>query len=477
YVKPKVVIYSTGEELEEPGVPLKPGKIYDVNRFSLSAAVEEAGCQPSPRSILPDDYGKLKEAILEGVKEADVVLVSGGTSAGAGDLLYRVLEELSGGLLFHGVAVKPGKPTAAALIEGKPVFALPGYPSSALMVFLRLVKPVLRFLAGLPPFEEEELVEARVGEKIFSVQGRLEFLPVHLVSGREGLTVFPAKLAPGAVSALASADGFIEIGEEKAFLEEGEKVKVRLFSRRLMLPDLTIIGSHCLGLELLLKLLREKHPEFTVKTVWVGSSAGLSALRRGEADLAGIHLLDEKTGQYNLPFIEEFGLKGRVALFSGYLRRQGFMVASGNPKGFKGLEDLLRPDIKMINRNPGSGTRILLDFHLKRLAESQGLTLEELTVKIEGYEVEARSHSAVAAAIAQGKADVGLGIETAASLYGLDFIPLAMEHYDFAVNLESLEKPAVKAFLSLLSSKEFKEALTGKVKGLIPTESTGKQVL
>jgi len=476
YVRPRVAILSTGSELAEPGSMLPPGKIYDINSFSLHAAVVELGCIPLFLGVVPDEASRLKAKILEGLSHAHLVLVSGGTSAGAGDILYRVLEELSGSLLFHGVAVKPGKPTVAAVVEGKLVIGLPGYPTSALMIFHRLVKPVLAAMMGFQ-LGEEEAVEAVLGEKVFSEQGRREFLPVHLYLGEKGLVAFPCKGGSGAITTLASADGFLEIGEDRVILDEGEKVRVRLLTREFRPPHLVIVGSHCLGLELLLKILREDYPWLVFKTVNVGSAGGLAALRRGEADIAGVHLLDEETGQYNIPFLERYGLGGRVALFRGYQRRQGFLVAKGNPKQFKGVQDLLRPDICMINRNPGSGTRILLDLHLRRLAEKLGLSFEELTSKVKGYEVEARSHSAVASAIAQGRADVGLGIETIASQYGLDFIPLTLEQYDFAVRLESLSKPSVQAFLQTLSSQKFKDALTSQTRGLIPTQDTGRRLL
>ena len=477
YVKPKVYVASTGGELTEPGKPLIHGKIYNINSYSLMAAVAETGCQPIHFGIIPDEAEKLKEKIQEGIGQGDLFMVSGGTSAGAGDLLYRVVESL-GEILFHGVAVRPGKPTLAAKIEGKPFFGLPGYPASALMVFHRLFSPFLRAMAGLPLEAEESWVKARAGEKIFSAQGRRDLIPVHVVEAQEkGYTVFPLEGGSGAITSLADADGFLEIHENKTLLEEGEPVKVRLFGIKLKPAHLTIIGSHCLGLETLLRLLREEKPDTSFKVVSTGSMGGLAALRRGLADLAGIHLLDPETGQYNISFIKRYGLEGKTALFRGYLRRQGFLLLKENPKGFKGIEDLLRPDVKFINRNRGSGTRMLLDFYLAKLAEERSLKLEDLAEKIKGYSWEVKSHSAMAMAILQGRADVGLGVESAASLYGLEFIPLATEQYDFAVKLDRLEKPAVKAFLQTLSSERFKEILKVEVKGLLPTPETGRRIL
>ncbi|RLI27224.1 MAG: molybdopterin biosynthesis protein, partial [Candidatus Hecatellales archaeon] len=260
-----------------------------------------------------------------------------------------------------------------------------------------------------------------------------------------------------------------------SFLEEGEPVRVKLFGARLTPPHLTIIGSHCPGLEILLKILREKKPWAVFKVVSTGSMGGLAALRRGLADIAGIHLLDEATGEYNVSFIRRYGLEGKVALYRGYIRRQGFILPKGNPKGFKGLEDLLRPDISFINRNKGSGTRLLLDFHLAKLAREKGVKIEDLAAGIRGYRWEVKSHSAIASAVLQGRADVGLGVEYAAQ--NLEFIPLATENYDFAVRLDRLEKPMVKAFLQTLASKEFREALEREGRGLLPTAETGRRII
>jgi len=474
YVKPKVYVASTGRELEEPGSPLTYGKIYDVNSYSLMAAIAEAGCRPVSLGIIPDDAEKLEEKILEGVKKGDMLLISGGTSAGAGDLLYRVAESL-GEILFHGVAIRPGKPTLAAKVEGKPVLGLPGYPTSALMVFHKLFSPILRAMAGLPPEAFESMVEAKTGEKMFSAQGRRDFTPVHLVEAEGGLLAFQVEGGSGAITSLADADGFLEIPENQTILDAGEPVKVRLFSIKLMIPHLVVAGSPCLGLEALLKLLKRKKPWINFKTVATLPMGELSALKRGLADLASLHLYDLEEKQYNIPFIKRYGLEGKTALYRGYLRKVGFLLPKGNPKGFRGIEDLLRPDITFVNLSRKFGVRNLLDMQLEKLAGEKGLKPEELALKIKGYSWEARSPQAVVSIILHGKADVGLGAEAVAGLHGLGFIPLAVENCDFAVRLDRVEKPAVKAFLEILSSEELKEALK-KVRGLQPTPQTGERV-
>jgi putative molybdopterin biosynthesis protein len=237
-----------------------------------------------------------------------------------------------------------------------------------------------------------------------------------------------------------------------------------------------IAGSPCPGLEVLLKLLRGKQPWISFKTVASPSSGGLAALKRGLADLAGIHLYDLEKKQYNLPFIKRYGLEEEAALYRGYLRRVGFLLPKGNPKGFRGIEDLLKPDVTFVNLSRNFEARTLLDIHLKKLAGERGLKPGELALKIKGYSWEARSPQAVVSILLHGKADVGLGVEAVAELHGLGFIPLATENYDFAVRLDRAEKPAVKAFLEVLSSEEFKEALK-KVRGLQPTLQTGERIL
>jgi len=317
-------------------------------------------------------------------------------------------------------------------------------------------------------------VNAKLPTKVFSSIGRREFLPVNVVEGTEGYTAYPVSgHYSGAITALSETDGFIEIPENRAFLESGEEVEVNLFSNELKIADLMIIGSHCIGIDVLLEILRKKKPIFA-KVINVGSSGGLMAIKRGEADIAGTHLLDE-SGVYNIPFLKKYGLIDDVYLIKGYLREQGFIVKKGNPKKIKGFKDLLRDDVSFINRNPGSGTRILLDMELRKLAEKNSMKFEELKSKIDGYNIEAKSHTAIAVAVLMGKADVGLGIKTVASRYGLDFIPVRGEEYDFVIRKDRMGKEAIKLFLNVLRSEEFKKALE-KIDGLIATNETGKIV-
>lgn len=479
FKKPVVAVASTGNEIVPPGARLEYGQIYDINTQSIRDSVIECGGEPILLGVAKDKEKDIKEKITTGLSTADMVVISGGTSAGVGDLLHRIINDLgSPGMLVHGVAVRPGKPTIIAVVNGKPIFGLPGYPTSALMIFDVFVAPIVRTMAGLSPEIERKVVEAKLAQKVFSSGGRHEYVPVNLVRTEAGeYSTYPVAGDSGAITTVAEADGFIEIPQDRAFLEESERVKVHLFSPEMKPADLMIIGSHCVGVDLILDLVRRTHPGFYAKVMNVGSSGGLAALRRGEADIAGTHLLDDETGEYNIPFLERYGLGGKAVLVRGYIRKQGLIVAKRNPKGIRNLEDFLRGDVTVINRNPGSGTRVLLDMKLRRLCQDRGKKMEDLTVTIRGYRAEAKSHTAVAVAVLMGKADVGLGIKTVADQYGLDFIPVADEMYDFAVHKQRLNREPVQLFLQALRSDQLRKEMERRGWGLIPTAETGLTVL
>ncbi|WP_457550591.1 molybdopterin biosynthesis protein [Archaeoglobus sp.] len=459
--RPRVAIISTGDEIVEVGNPLDGGKIYDVNLYTITSKVRECGCLAFSMGVVGDDYHEIKRTVENALKMCDIVITSGSTSAGLGDVIYRVFEEL-GDVLVHGIAVKPGKPTVIAKAKNKVLFGLPGYPVSALMIFEVIVAPFLRKLTGLR--EKRNVVKAVLQVKTYSDVGRREFRPVAVVK-TDRFVVYPFTSYSGSVSTLAKADGFIEISENVAFLEEGEEVDVILFGDYKP-SDLVIIGSHCLGVDLLIEL-----SGVDAKVINVGSTGGLLAVKRGEADLSGTHLLDE-SGVYNVPFIKRLGLKD-VILVKGYEREQGFLVAKGNPKGIRSFKDLLREDVVFINRNPGSGTRVLIDMELRELAEKMGVSFEEVVKKIKGYDVEAKTHTAVAVAVLMGKADVGVGIRTVADRYGLDFIPLRPEEFDFVVRKDRLSKDSVRRFIETLRSEEFREAVK-RLPGIRVSERTGE---
>ncbi len=470
YRKPKVAIISTGNELASPGEKLGAAKIYDVNSFTLSSAIVENGGEAIMLGIARDDEDEIRRMVERGLEIADIVLTSGSTSAGAGDVMYRILSNYEPGVIVHGIAIKPGKPAIIAVCNGKPVFGLPGYPTSAMTVFEVLVAPLIRWLAGIEA--ERSKLKARLAFRIYSAEGRREYLPVNIVQGQEGYSAYPVSGSySGAVTAFAFTDGFVEVPEDVVILDEGKEVEINLYSD-LKPADLMIIGSHCTGVDLLLSLMRKKLA-FMSKVINVGSTGGILAVKRGEADIAGTHLLDE-SGVYNIPVIKRYGVENAV-LVKGYLREQGLIVAKGNPKRISSFEDLLRDDVTFINRNRGSGTRILTDMYLREIAESKGMAFEELVGRIKGYNVEAKTHTSVAVAVASGKADVGVGIKTVALQYDLDFLPLRSEEYDFLIPKDRLEKGVVKHFLEVLKSEEFARSLE-KVGGMRTYERTGEVV-
>lgn len=444
--KPRVGIFSTGDELAQPGERLDYGKIYDVNSSTLFTSVIEDGGDPVFLGILPDDYESIKRALSESMDENDIILISGSTSVGAGDVIYRVLEELGPpGVLVHGIAIHPGKPTVIAEARGKLIIGLPGYPTSCLTVYRELVSPLIRRWSSRLPETEREII-ARAAERIHGERGRRDLLPVHLVMDEEPLA-FPVPTGSEAISTLSRADGYIIMDEMREIIEEGEEVRVRLFVDRI--ADASVIGSHCLGLEIILAEMRDRG--LLVKFVPVGSYGGFKAIARGEADISGVHALDPETMEYNVTLLRKFSLEDEAILLRGYSRIQGLIVRKGNPKGIRGIRDLLeREDVVIINRNKGSGTRVLLDHLLRKETESLGMSFEEGVSRIRGYWSEAKSHNAVAAAVKNGIADVGIGIKTVAKLYDLDFIPLMEERYDFLVRKRSLTKRAVEEFLEII---------------------------
>ncbi len=456
YAKPKVGIFSTGDELVSPGERLEFGKIYDVNSYTIFNSVISDGGVPERLGILPDSYDRMKEEIEKALEKYDLLLLSGSTSVGAGDVMYRILQELGPpGVLVHGIAIHPGKPTVIAEARGKLIIGLPGYPTSSLSIYQALVSPIIRKWSGRD-VEEPQIIEAIAAERIFGEKGRKDLLPVHVVKDEEFLT-FPVPTGSEAITTLSRADGYIVMEKNQEIIEEGEKVLVHLY-KGARISDISVIGSHCLGLELLLAELRDRG--YQVKSVFLGSTGGFKAISRREADIAGVHALDPETWEYNIPFIGKFSLENKVSLVRGYVREQGLILPKENPKRIESLRDLLeRDDLTFINRNKGSGTRILFDALIEKEAKALGISFKEAIRRIRGYWSEAKSHSAVAAAVYYGLADVGLGIKTAAALYGLDFIHLADERYDFLIRKSSLEKKAVKSFLDLLGDPNIKKKL------------------
>jgi putative molybdopterin biosynthesis protein len=499
--RPRVGIISTGDEVRPPGEALPVGCVYDSNAAVLADAVRELGGEPVRFGVVPDDLDALRAVFAAAVAGCDAVLLSGGTSKGAGDVSYRVVGEAGPpGVVAHGVALKPGKPLCLAVVGDPPavlsppplrgwggsaaprgggedtpapptltlphkgggnrrpvpVAVLPGFPTSAVFTFHEFVAPVLRALAGRPA-EAAETVTATLPVRLNSERGRTEYVLVGLIpgtgpeSGGPGLhpaprTPHPALVAvpmgkgSGSVTAFGRADGFVTIPRQREYLDAGEAVEVRLLGSGVRPADLVVIGSHCVGLDLVLGRLRDRG--FSAKVLSVGSTAGLEAARRGECDLAGVHLLDPATDTYNRPFLTP-GLE----LIEGYGRLQGvvFRPGDGRFEGKTVAEAVAAavggPGCVLANRNRGSGTRVLIDRLLGGATPA-------------GFLSEAKTHSAVAAAVAQGRADWGVAIEPAAREYGLGFLPVRDERFDFVVPAARTDRPAVRAFREVLTDPE-----------------------
>jgi putative molybdopterin biosynthesis protein len=441
--RPRVAILSTGDELIAPGAPNRPASVYDANAQLLADSIRELGGEPVVLGIIPDDEPAL-DAALDRALGADLVVLSGGTSKGAGDLSYRVLAKRAPGIVVHGVALKPGKPLCLGAVGATPVAILPGFPTSALFTFQEFIAPVLRRLVGLGP-EARETLAATMAVRVNSERGRTEYLLVNLVHGQKGLAAYPIGKGSGSVTAFSRADGFLVIPRSQEYVEAGEPVSVIPLGRGVEPADLVVIGSHCVGLDALLSVVAEQG--YTVKTFWVGSQGGITASARGECDLAGLHLLDPATDTYNTPFLPE-----GVLLLRGYGRMQGLVFRPGDERfESRALADALDraigdPTCQMVNRNRGSGTRLLIDTLLRGRRPP-------------GASVEVRSHNAVAAAVAQGRADWGVAIAPVASLYGLRLIPIREERYDFAIPADRWDRPPVVAFRDVLARSDIRRRL------------------
>jgi len=455
--QPRVTIISTGNEIIPPGQPMRPAAVYDSNSQVLADAVREHGGIPNFGGIIRDDADALRTVVRQALHDSDIVLLSGGTSKGKGDLCYRVVAEFNDpGIVVHGVALKPGKPICMAVTSGKPVVILPGFPTSAIFTFHEFVAPVLRLLAGRK-LQETETVSATMALRTNSEIGRTEYLLVGLIKTDSGLSAFPMGKGSGSVTTFSRADGFVTIPRHTEIVDAGERVQVTLIDRSLQVADLVVIGSHCVGLDWLLTRLQQRG--FSSRLLTVGSSGGLAAAKRGECDLAGVHLLDSHSGIYNRPFLDK-----TLTLVDGYRRSQGILYRRGDDRfENKPLDQIVStllhdPSIAMVNRNQGSGTRVLID---RLLAGSRP----------RGYAVQPSTHSAVAAAIRQRRADWGVAIEAVAGTDDLGFIPIQDEHYDFIVPTSRLHRPALQAFLALLREEETRRQLL-QMKLTIPEPSS-----
>ncbi|AEG59036.1 molybdopterin biosynthesis protein [Desulforamulus ruminis] len=446
--RPRVALLPTGTELVQPGSQLKPGDIVEYNTRVLGAMVQTWGGEPLRRSITMDQWDQLKATITSALEEVDVVVVNAGSSAGREDFTAALIREL-GTVLTHGVAIKPGKPVILGEIKGKPVIGIPGYPVSAALTMELFVKPVIyKKLGSVPP--ATPTADAIISRKMPSPMGVEEFIRVKLGQVGDKFVATPISRGAGIIMSMVRADGMLRVPRPSEGFRAGETVKIELMRSLEEVSQTTVvIGSHDMALDILANHLRRSFPEASLSSANVGSLGGLNAIKRGECHCAGTHLLDEETGDYNISYIQKLLGDRPVVLVNLVYRQQGLMVAKGNPLGIGGLEDLVREGVRFINRQRGAGTRILLDFRLKQL----GINPDS----IYGYNREEYTHMAVAAAVASGAADAGLGILAAANALELDFVPVVEERYDLCIPGEYWDTPYITRLLEVIDTPEFRQ--------------------
>ena len=446
-VPPRVALIPTGSELTPIGQSPKPGEIIEFNSLMLAAMVEEWGGTATRHAPVSDDFDLLVRAVSEAVSESDIVIVNAGSSAGAEDYTSKVVSHL-GELAVHGVAIKPGHPLVLGVVDSKPVLGIPGYPVSAAVTCEKFLRPLIERMLGTPG-QPRERTQAVMSRKVHSSLGEDEFLRVRLGRVGERTIAAPIQRGAGVVMSLVRADGIVTIPRFSEGVDAGEEVEVELL-RAVESLDSTVvaIGSHDVTLDLIASELRRVDPRLTLASSNVGSLGGLLALRRGEAHVAGTHLLDEETGEYNVSFVRRYVPDEDIVLVTLVHRVQGLIVPPGNPKSIESLDDLTRRGVRFVNRQRGSGTRVLLDYLLRE----GGIEPDD----IYGYEREEFTHLAVAAAVAGDVVDVGMGVLSAAQALGMDFVPLSTERYDLAIPKQYYESPLLEPVLSLIRSDDFK---------------------
>jgi putative molybdopterin biosynthesis protein len=463
--RPVVAILPTGDEMRPIGSQLERGELLETNSLMLAGQAREAGCEALVLPIEPDDQERLTAAIEGAVKRCDLLIILAGSSAGRDDYTAALVDRL-GELAVHGVAVKPGHPVVLGAIESTPVLGAPGYPVSASLTFDIFAAPLLAELEGVA-MAPRPVTHARLARKLASTIGSDDWVRVRL--GRVGgsLVASPLPRGAGVLTSLVRADGLLIVAADAEGHHAGEEVEIQLLrDLRQIEQTIVAIGSHDLILDLAASTLRSQDPDVTLVSGNVGSMGGLIALRDGLCHLAGSHLLDPDTGAYTLPYVDRILAERDVAIVRLAHREQGLIVAPGNPLGVSGIGDLSHEGLRYVNRQPGAGTRVLLDYELSRAG------IDRATIT--GYEREEPTHLAVAAAIASGRSDCGMGVRAAARAFGLDFVPVAQEPYDLVLDRASLELPLLQPFWALLEDPSFKRSV--EVLGGYDTAEMGRRI-
>lgn len=450
--RPKVGVIPTGDEVVPPSANPRPGDVMEFNSTIFSAMVRQWGAEPVVYPIVPDKPDLVRDALARAVAECDVVLINAGSSAGRDDYSARAIAEV-GDVLYHGIAIKPGKPAILGCAGPVAIVGVPGYPVSGIVVVEALVRPVIELLTGCPAADPRE-VEATLARPCASSLKYEEFVRVRLgvVNGRT--VAAPLVRGAGVVTSFVKADGIMAIPQNSEGFEAGQTVRVRLLRPLSQIEgSLVVIGSHDPLVDEVAQLVHAARPGFSVASTHVGSMGAIVAAKRGESHCGGVHLLDEASGVYNEPYLEKHFPNGGIYQVECVYRQQGLMVAPGNPLGIASLADLAAPGRRYVNRQKGSGTRILADYICRR----DGIDASS----IYGYDHEEFTHTAVAALVEAGSADAGMGIYSAARMYGLGFVPVCEEQYDLIVPDYAWETPQVQALLEILRSEAFRARIEG----------------
>jgi molybdenum cofactor synthesis domain-containing protein len=452
--KPRVVIIPTGSELvhlKDVKGPdqLRKNQIIEYNSLILAALVRECMGLPVIYDIVSDLEETIRKTLQRAVdSDAHVILINAGSSAGSKDYTAGIIREM-GEVLVHGVAMMPGKPTILGVVKGKPVVGNPGYTVSAALSFQQFVRPLLYGLQGLRP-PKERTIRVQPSRNVPSKLGIEEFLRVNIGRVGDKTIATPLPRAAGSITTMTRAEGILRIPALSEGVTQEEEIEAELLvDEEEILNTVSVIGSHDITLDVLADEMRRKGHNIRISSGNVGSLGGLMAIRKGICHMAGSHLLEPETGEYNIPYIKRY-LKGvKVSVFHLVLRDQGLIVPRGNPKGIKGIEDLTREDVTFVNRQAGAGTRVLFDYKLGQL----GIRPES----IKGYDHDEFTHMAVAVDVLSGAADCGMGIFAAAKALGQDFISMDREQYDLIMPSIMLENPNIQAVLETIKSHDFRE--------------------
>ena len=463
--RPRVGIIPTGDEIIPPCANPEPGQILEFNSAIFSSMLKSWGAEPVTYPIVPDKYDMILRALEKALSQCDMVLLNAGSSAGRDDCSAKAIAE-AGQVLYHGIAIKPGKPAILGCKGDKPILGVPGYPLSGIIVIEELLKPIIEHCTGKSAAREDR-AEAVLTRPVVSGLKYQEFVRVRLGFVGDKLIASPLNRGSGVVSSFMKADSILEIPQGQEGYEAGQRVSVRLLTEKSRPSNtLVVIGSHDPLLDELADMMHRDDREIYMSSSHVGSMGGIMALKRGEAHAAGCHLLDPETGIYNLSFIKRYFPNGGIRLIRCVGRQQGLMVQKGNPLGLNGFEDVANDGVRYVNRQKGSGTRILADYLCSKANIDKA--------SIYGYDREELTHTSVAIQIAAGSADAGMGIYSAARLYDLNFLPVCIEEYDLLIPDFAYDTPMVRRMLDTMKSPEFQARLSAM--GGYTLEGIGEEI-